>query len=264
MEYGVSLLPVVPVRSGPSEKNEMITQLLFGEYCRILEKQGKWYHVEIVDDGYQGWLTGHMTTSVPEEHALKMTGMEASITANPILPVNAKDAVYPLMIPAGSSLYEYKPASNSFITGEAIFRCGQQPDFHTHENIREEISDAARRFLNIPYLWGGKNAFGIDCSGLTQVIMKIFGVKIPRDASRQVELGTPVNFINEAKPGDLAYFDNEEGEIIHTGVIINNQQIIHASGYVRIDRIDHQGIYNSSLKQYTHRLRVIKNLTGLL
>lgn len=263
MEYGVSLLPAVPLRSGPSEENEMVTQLLFGEYCKILEKQQKWYYVEILDDGYQGWLTGKMITAVHEEHALKMAGTETRITANIILPVTEKNATHPLMIPAGSSLYEYRPASNRFIAGENIFHCRQQPVFHSSEKIREEISDVARGFLNIPYLWGGKNPFGIDCSGLTQVIMKIFGVKIPRDARKQVDQGSAVNFISEAEPGDLAFFDNEEGEIIHAGVIINNQQIIHASGHVRIDRVDHQGIYNISLKQYTHRLRVIKNLTGL-
>ena len=144
--------------------------------------------------------------------------------------------------------------------GSSDLTCLEEPAFYSYDNIRENIRNAAQKFLNIPYLWGGKNPFGMDCSGFTQVIMKIFGKSIPRDAGQQVVEGKNINFINEAKTGDLAFFDNEEGEIIHTGLVVNNQQIIHASGYVRLDRVDHQGIYNRTHKQYTHKLRVLKSV----
>jgi len=260
MQYAVSVLPVVPLRSGASDKDEMVSQLVFGEYVTIIEKQQKWSFVEICHDGYQGWIYSPMILNVPEESALSMINSNARILGNLILPVTNNLSKHPIYIPAGSSLYEYKPASNSFRTGDLHFYCQQEPFFYSRENIRENISQAALGFINIPYLWGGKNPFGMDCSGLTQTVMKLFGTKIPRDARKQVGEGITVNFIDEAKPGDLAFFDNEEGEIIHTGIIIRNQQIIHASGRVRVDRIDHQGIYDSALKQYTHRLRVIKNV----
>ncbi len=263
MKFGISLLPVVPLRSGPSEKDEMTTQLLFGEYVKILAKEDKWCLVEIFNDGYHGWLSCNMLTTIEEDHAMKVSGTEAKIIANTALPVSLKDSAHSFLIPAGSALYEYKPASNSFTAGYGVFYCRQQPIFHSQDNFREKVSETALKFLNIPYLWGGKNPFGIDCSGLTQVIMRIFGIKIPRDARQQVGHGSTINFISEAKPGDLAFFDNEDGEIIHTGIIIDNQQIIHASGHVRIDKIDHQGIYDSLLKRYTHRLRVIKNFSDL-
>ena len=260
MQYAVSVLPVVPLRSGASEKDEMISQLLFGEYVTIIEKQQKWSFVEICHDGYQGWLYNPMIMDVPEESALGMINSNFRVLGNLILPVKNNISKHPIYIPAGSSIYAYKPASNSFRIDDLHFYCQQEPFFYTRENIRENIGQAALGFMNIPYLWGGKNPFGMDCSGLTQTVMKLFGIKIPRDARQQVAEGITVNFADEAQPGDLAFFDNEEGEIIHTGIIIRNQQIVHASALVRVDRIDHQGIYNSTLKQYTHRLRVIKNV----
>ncbi len=260
MQYAVSVLPVVPLRSGASEKDEMISQLLFGEYVRIIEKQQKWSFVEICHDRYQGWLYNPMIMEVSEDSALKSINSDFRVTGNLFLPVKNTTSKHPVYIPAGSSMYEYKPASNSFRIDNLDFQCQQEPFFYTREKVREDINRAAIGFLNIPYLWGGKNPFGMDCSGLTQTVMKLFGITIPRDARQQVEVGITVNFADEAQPGDLAFFDNEEGEIIHTGIIIRNQQIVHASAQVMVDRIDHQGIYNAALKQYTHHLRVIKNV----
>jgi cell wall-associated NlpC family hydrolase len=109
-------------------------------------------------------------------------------------------------------------------------------------------------------LWGGKSPFGIDCSGFTQVVYKLNGYKLPRDANQQVNLGEPLSFVEEAEAGDLAFFDNEEGRIVHVGILLNNQSIIHASGYVRVDKFDHYGIFNQDTGKYSHTLRVIKRL----
>ncbi len=260
MQYAISVLPVVPLRAGPSDKEEMISQVLFGELVIIHEQQNKWSFVEIVDDGYKGWLFSTMLTNITEELANEVSGLPAKISGNLFMPVINTQGNHSQFIPAGSKIYSYKPASNSFKVGDLNFNCKQEPLFYSPENAREEISSAALAFINIPYLWGGKNPFGIDCSGLTQTLLKLFGIQIPRDSRQQVAEGSAVNFISEARPGDLAFFDNEEGEIIHTGIIVNNQKIIHASGHVRIDSIDHQGIYNREQKQYSHRLRVIKNV----
>ncbi len=237
----------------------MVTQLLFGEYVIVLETQKKWSYIEICQDGYRGWLYSPMVKPVTKESAIPFINSGPRIPGNLFLPVVNNESKYPFYIPAGSLLYEYNPACSTFRINDIQFKCRQEPLFYPHENIRENISQAALIFRNIPYLWGGKNPFGMDCSGLTQTVVKLFGIRIPRDASQQVDKGTNVN-ISEAKPGDLAFFDNEQGEIIHTGIITAHRQIIHASGMVRLDRIDHRGIYNSTLKQYTHKLRVIKNV----
>ena len=115
-------------------------------------------------------------------------------------------------------------------------------------------------FLNAPYLWGGKTPFGVDCSGFTQMVYKLNGYKLMRDASQQSKQGEALSFIEESEPGDLAFFDNEEGNIIHVGIIMDDNYIIHASGKVRIDRLDHLGIYNAEINKHTHKLRVIKKI----
>ncbi len=260
MQYAVSVLPVIPVRSAPSDTEEMVSQLVFGEQVTIIDKQQKWSFVENCYDGYHGWINNPMINLISKEVSEELNNSAARVPANLFLPVISNQNKHPLYIPAGSTLYRYKSASNTFQVGNIQFGCQQEPFFYSQEKIREDISGAALSFLNIPYLWGGKNPFGIDCSGLTQTLMKLFAIKLPRDSRQQVKTGKTVNFIDEAKPGDLAFFDNEQGEIVHTGIIIANRQIVHASGHVKSDRIDHQGIYDNARKQYTHRLRVIKNV----
>jgi cell wall-associated NlpC family hydrolase len=125
---------------------------------------------------------------------------------------------------------------------------------------RSRIVEVSAKYLNSPYLWGGRSPFGIDCSGFTQIVYKIAGIRIPRDVSQQVQLGVNVDFVNEARPGDLAFFDDHDGKIIHTGIILEKGKIIHASGMVRIDNLDHEGINRSDNRHYTHHLRLVKNI----
>src|SRR5690606_26313776 len=104
----------------------------------------------------------------------------------------------------------------------------------------------------------GRTNFGIDCSGFSQIAFKMQGVKINRDASQQAEQGTAVDLLTEAKAGDSSSEHNEEGRITQVGIMLNNNQIIHASGRVKIDMIDDQGIFSSDLKKYSHKLRFIR------
>jgi cell wall-associated NlpC family hydrolase len=125
---------------------------------------------------------------------------------------------------------------------------------------KEQLIETALMYLNAPYLWGGKTPFGIDCSGFTQMVYRLNGFKLMRDASEQAKQGDALSFIEESTPGDLAFFDNKEGAITHVGIIMENNHIIHAHGKVRIDRLDQTGIYNADLRTYSHKLRVIKSI----
>ena len=125
---------------------------------------------------------------------------------------------------------------------------------------KEFLLKTAFMYLNAPYLWGGKTPFGIDCSGFTQMVYKLCGHKLFREAKQQATQGEVLSFIEESEPGDLAFFDNNEGVITHVGIIMKDNYIIHAHGKVRIDRIDHSGIYNVDSKRHTHKLRVIKKI----
>ena len=159
-------------------------------------------------------------------------------------------------IPLGSSLPYYENTSvkidGTLFTYEGTTYTG------IHE--KDRLINTAFMYLNTPYLWGGKSPFGIDCSGFTQMVYKLCGYKLLRDASQQATQGEVLSFIEESEPGDLAFFDNNDGDIIHVGIIMKDNYIIHAHGKVRIDRIDHSGIYNIDTRRHTHKLRVIKKI----
>ena len=128
---------------------------------------------------------------------------------------------------------------------------------------QEASADAAGRRKGVKemmYLWGGRNALGIDCSGFTQMMYRIFGIQLPRDASEQVKIGETVDFLTEAQTGDLAFFENKDHKIIHVGMLMDNESIMHASGRVKINRIDATGIVSEEDGQHTHQLRIIKRI----
>jgi cell wall-associated NlpC family hydrolase len=149
--------------------------------------------------------------------------------------------------------------------GKTLLSIGSEVEFpvvasRRSHDVRESIALTAREFLNVPYLWGGKSFFAVDCSGFTQLVYKVHNVKLPRDASQQVEVGESLTFVEESQPGDLAFFENDEGRIVHVGIMLENQKIIHASGKVRIDTLDSTGIFNKEMNKHTHKLRVIKSV----
>ncbi|MFC1729738.1 NlpC/P60 family protein [candidate division KSB1 bacterium] len=261
MEFGICNLSVIPVRSDPYEQSEMITQVLFGELLLVEEKHKKWCRIKLVEDGYEGWISKLQYKEIPETTFKILANSSPAICYELVqLLINKSDnLLIPIII--GSSLPGLK--DGSFSINETTFNFLGEVKISENikpESIRDEIVSTAKLYLNSPYLWGGKTPFGIDCSGFTQIIYKINGIHIQRDSSQQASQGETINFLSEARKGDLVYFDNEEGEIIHTGILIDDNQIIHASGKVRIDQIDHEGIYNHSLGSYTHKLRLIKKL----
>ncbi len=249
MKHGICLLPVIPCRFEPSDRSEMVTQVLFGEAFELLEKEEKWVRIKLLADNYEGWIDAKQYEPLFADTFDELKKTQPIRTAELLGKVQENGQTW--QVPLGSLL-------PFFEKGE--FKIGSRTFSYTGRSTQTALSvvDAATLFLNTPYLWGGKTLMGIDCSGLMQIAFSAAGKTLPRDAAQQAEHGTSLDFIEEAGEGDLAFFDNEEGKIIHVGLILSEQRILHASGQVRIDRIDHQGIFHTQKQVYTHRLRVLK------
>ncbi len=250
MQYAVCIVPVAHVRLLPDHREEMVNQLLFGESVKVhsIDKEG-WMKVESEWDGYAGAcrLNQFYLLDTPIRETMEFTG-------DWVEEIQVNDEK--LMIPFGSnlSLLRNSPAGLSVRYEGNIYNAnGAGPN----EAVIKKISSI---FLNTAYLWGGKSVFGIDCSGFVQSVFKMLSITLPRDANMQVDKGEPIGFLQETKCGDLAFFDDEEGRIIHVGILLNDHEIIHSSGQVRIDPIDNQGITNSTTKKRTHQLRIIKRV----
>lgn len=260
MRYGISNLSIIPVRSDPSETSEMCTQVLFGEHYTILDENKKWCKIKLAFDGYEGWIDQKMVLEVPEKYFLQLSQQQSVVTTDPFNIVQPEKGYSNFLIVAGSSLPFYKHASNSFRVGEETYFIQGERLSPPKKNIRNSIIDNALKYFNSPYLWGGRSPFGVDCSGFTQILYKMAGLHIPREAQQQAMIGENITFVEEALPGDLAFFDNEEGKIVHVGVVWEKNKIIHSSGKVRIDNIDHFGIFNIDTGRYSHQMRLMRRI----
>lgn len=236
------------MRAEPKDTSELVSQVIYGESFKIIEQRANWSLIKLSFDNYKGWIDNKQLVEISET-VYDSTISEANIYSSDLIEfiqINNKGL---LTIPFGSNLNSIKLFDHSF-------------DGNTTKTIqpKENLVKTSLLFINSPYLWGGRTPFGIDCSGFTQIIYKINGYKIDRDAKDQVNLGLSLSFIEESEPGDLAFFDNKEGDIVHVGIIMEDNHIIHAHGQVRIDRLDQTGIYNVDTKKHTHKLRVIKKI----
>lgn len=253
--YFICQVSIAPLRAEASDRAEIVSQLLFGDRVRLLNTQENWWQVQNHDDGYLGWVDFKQLVAVDEadfKNPSAYSWLAPFNFDNVLLDQNGQ--AYHLT--AGSTLPFFE--NGQCRIGNLVFDVNFAPLKPAVVNFEEQVQDYAKLFLNAPYLWGGKHVLGIDCSGFTQLVYKMLGIKIPRDASQQAEQGNTVDFLAHAQTGDLAFFDNAEGRITHVGLMLSNDQIIHASGKVRIDPIDNQGIFNSELKKHTHKLRIIK------
>ena len=259
MNYGISGLSMIPVRREPSEKSEMVTQILFGEHFEIITYLPGWLQVKLEFDGYEGWIDQKMATLVNPRIYEKLRKKSYAITTDifTLTPVGKEQH---LMLVAGSTLPLWRPNLREFTLNEETMVMKGNVSYRKHKNIRQFMIAQAMKYFNAPYLWGGRTPFGIDCSGFTQIIYKTAGIPIPREAAQQVRLGTHLSFVEETLPGDLAFFDDDDGKITHVGMLWEKNKIIHASGKVRIDNVDQFGIFNIDTKRYTHHLRVMKRI----
>ncbi len=248
MQYGICSLSIIPLRIEPSDKSELVSQLLYGEHFKVLEQRKSWSKIRVAFDNYEGWIDNKQFLEVSEDNYKSLQNSTSKLSIDLVEFIQDEyNELYPISL--GSSLNSTSLLNHSY-DGNSVEGQYEKDDF----------IKTAFLYLNAPYLWGGRSPFGIDCSGFTQMVYKLCGYKLLRDASQQATQGEALSFIEESEPGDLAFFDNAEGIITHVGIIMKDNYIIHAHGKVRIDRIDHTGIYDANKKMYTHKLRVIKKI----
>lgn len=234
----------------------MVNQMLFGEVFKIVDQRKKWYRIRLAHDDYEGWIDRKQAHLIDKEEYKSLSKSVLPVSSAPVDMLAHDNPREHLTIVQGSILPNLKEGTVHF--GEMNF---QAPDMLIEKKgAKSDLIDWAYSYLNAPYLWGGRSPMGIDCSGFTQLVYRMIGESIPRDASEQAKIGEALSFIEEAEPGDLAFFDNNDGRIIHVGILLPDNYIIHASGKVRLDRLDQSGIYNNDLRDHTHRLRVIKKV----
>lgn len=249
INYGICLLSCLPLRSEPNHRSEQVSQLLWGECFEVKEILGSWGRIECAFDHYEGWVSLDSVLSLSKEQFLAHT-ISASTYCGSVWGKTYRQGSRHVSIPFGSPLVRWDGIE---------YEClAHRPQYvHQQAEKMQRLRQFALPFLYAPYLWGGRTPAGVDCSGLVQVVYRMLGTNLPRDARQQVEFGTAVDF-QQAQMGDLAFFVNKQGSIGHVGIVWDNQRILHASGWVRLDSLDEKGILNN--QQYSHELAGVRRM----
>ncbi len=249
MQYGICHLSIVPLRVTASQDSEMSSQLLYGEHFKILEERAQWSRIRNAFDGFEAWISNKQYKKIEEAEYYSLEKDSLRLSSDLIEYITDESGL--LMPVALGSVLNFADRLAHKFEGEMVA---------PSEPKKVNLINTALLYLNSPHIWGGKSPFGIDSSGFTQMVYKLNGYPIKRNAAEQAKQGEALSFIEESEPGDLAFFDDNEGLINHVGLIMQDNYIIHVDGKVRIDRIDHSGIFNAELKRHTHKLRVIKKI----
>lgn len=257
LDFGVCRLSIVPVRVEASDKSEQVSQLLFGDHYEVTNQthDKKWIFIRINFDQYEGWIDTKQHHSISREYYEYLNRAEfkitTDITSSILYNKSPQIILIGSMIPISSSEL-FKMEEQFAFNGEAK-NLGQKREF-------EFLKNAAMKYLNAPYLWGGKSPFGIDCSGFVQMVFKICGYRLFRDSRQQANQGKSFKTFGTGKPGDLVFFKNREEKINHVGILLDDDRIIHASGRVRVDHLNEEGILNLETKIYTHQFSHIRRI----
>lgn len=249
MQYGICHLSIVPLRDSASHQSEMTSQILYGEHFKILEERAHWSRIRNAFDDFEAWIDNKQFKKIEEAEYNFLNENTIQLSSDLIEYITDENNLL-MPISLGSSLNYTEKLGHRF-DGEFDNASGRN---------KSNIVNTASLFLNSPETSGGRTPFGIDSSGFTQAVYRINGYQIKRKASEQAKQGEALSFIEESEPGDLVFFDDNEGIINHVGLMMQDNYIIHVDGKVRVDRIDHSGIFNIELQKHTHKLRVIKKI----
>ncbi|KXK38247.1 MAG: NLP/P60 protein [Bacteroidetes bacterium OLB9] len=255
--HAICHLSAIPVFAKPDESAMIISQMLYGETCVILEKKNKtWFKISTIRCKVIGWVRS-IQLQLIDEHAFQKFSNNASTSLE--ICYNAFNDQLAKNLVMGSSLPCFDGISFEMPDGKYIYN-GLVATTESLEKSPEMIKKIARRYLNSPELSGGRTPFGIDGSALIQNVFSFIQIELPRYPAEQVNYGELIDFIELAQEGDLAFCEDKDQNINHAGIIIGEKEVLHVYGHVRIDKIDHFGFYNQELRKYTHKLRVIKRL----
>ena len=268
---GISLYSVIPVRSEASETAEQTTQILFGETFDILEQKNRWNRVKLHLDGQEGWIDAKMCTpmSAAEYKSYRAAYDSAAMVAMPMAYAVSENNGQTIPLTAGTRLAGYQEKKDDalktvFARFEVLgvgFRIDSSMVYAKTPDLNEQnLLQTVRFFLNIPYLWGGRNAMGMDCSGFTQTVMSLFGKTLKRNASEQAQQGRKISDVSKVQAGDLVFFDHEDGKISHVGIAIDGERVIHCSGRVKVEKLDSNGIFSAEKGDYSHHLVTIRRV----
>ena len=254
------------MRAEDREGAEQCTQMLFGELCEIDESrktkvESKWLYVRLENDGQEGWVDAKMITPMEEQEysTYKSAYDNAAMVVFPMTYAVSENNGQTIPLTAGTRLTNYK--DGRFEVLGVGFRIDPNMVITKPLEMNEQnLLQTVRFFLNVPYLWGGKNAMGMDCSGFTQVIMSLFGKRLLRNASEQATQGRTISDLKQAQAGDLVFFDHEDGKICHVGIAIDTERVIHCSGRVKVEKLDETGIFSAEQGKYTHHLVATRRL----
>lgn len=257
----IALHSVIPVRTEAREEAEQNTQMLFGELAEVIDEQPRWKRIRLESDGQEGWVDAKMITPMTDKEyaAYKKALKTVATVAFPMAYAMSENNGQTIPLTAGTRLTNYK--DGRFEVLGVGFRIDHSMVITAPLELNQEnLLKAVRFFINVPYLWGGKNALGMDCSGFTQTVMSLFGKALLRNASEQVTQGKPIKDLSKAKAGDLVFFDHEDGKISHVGIVIDPERVIHCSGRVKVEKLDSQGIFNAETGEYSHHLVAIRRV----
>lgn len=257
--FGIISVTHISVRSNPDHKSELLTQLLFGETFSILNRWNDWLNIRVHPSNLEGWIPDQ--SYIPSATGGKAPGEgETFVNLQPILVSQESHPKYPIVVLPGSTLPIKAETGKTFKLENQTYRFESpvpEPLDITEDNRMEALSLI---FINTPFLYGGRSTYGIDGTGLIQLVYKMYGIPVPWKIEDIVQVGKAIPFAHDSMPGDLAFFENKEGEIIHTGIITHPGKIIHCHGLVREDPIDHAGIYGIEEEKYLFYLRIINRI----
>jgi hypothetical protein len=257
IDYGVCRLALVPVRKGPGDSAEQVTQLLFGDHYEVwaVSPDRGWVSIKIITDQCEGWIDSRQHHSITPDYLEQITQADFKITTDIAATILYKKS--PMTIVMGSIV----PISTSelFKIEEQLAFNGEAKSLAQRRDF-EFLKSVAFKYINAPYQWGGKSPFGIDAGGLVQMVFKIVGYSLARNIAQQAAQSKKVKSLDDARPGDVIFFSDKAGIPFHAGIFLEDDKIIHAAGRVRIDHLNEEGILNTETKIYTHHLSAIRRI----